>query len=81
MSSLGGVSSDAPPSTISPTKKGNTLQKFLTQAKRFFISVIKWIAGAITAFQESLSEDNIRTAQNIVNQSLVVLSRQFWGFA
>ncbi len=46
-----------------------------------FLAVIKWVVDGIRRVAEAFTDENVQKAQRIAQQSLMVLSRQFWEMA
>ena len=46
-----------------------------------FLSVMKWLVDGIRRIAEAFTDENVQKAQRIAEQSLMVLSRQFWEMA
>jgi len=54
---------------------------FLARLKEMFLAVIKWVVDGIRRVAEAFTDENVQKAQRIAQQSLMVLSRQFWEMA
>lgn len=53
-------------------------KKIIERIKRVFLAVIRAVRNGLRKFLSVLTEENIKRAEHIVQNSMMVLSRQFW---
>lgn len=66
------------PSIISHSKETSLFKKIIERIKRVFLAVIRAVRNGLRKFLSVLTEENIKRAEHIVQNSMMVLSRQFW---